>query len=226
MGRKELRRRDLGIMDHPSDQVKPALTVSQVDIYDPRLSREHSRHSGVRCDSRKLFKRGLGRAVVRDCHLSHADHFVQHHDILHQTVRQRVHRHLIRAGVSICGDPFIFQGVGLCQQSGHIPADTVRADTAYYRCDPISDQIPQRSLRRPRVEAALSASSQDMLVAVDKSRHRRHVFPIDLLYLKGTAEVRPQMLSDCGDPVSQYKNVLHSGIFRLIDFCISDDRNH
>lgn len=38
MGGKELGRRDLGLMDHPADQVKPALTVTRVDIYDPRLS--------------------------------------------------------------------------------------------------------------------------------------------------------------------------------------------
>src|SRR5699024_6121988 len=115
----------------------------------------------------------------------------------------------------------IFQGVRLCQQGGHIPADSVRADTANYCCDPVPDQIPQRSLGRPCVEAALSSASHDMLMAVDKSRHCRHAFPVDLLHLKGTAEVCPQMLSDCGDPFSQYKNVLHSGIFRLIDFCIS-----
>ena len=164
--------------------------------------------------------------MVRDCHLSHTDHLVQHHDILHQAVRQRAHRHLVGTRVSVCGDSFIFQGVRFCQQGGHIPAHAVRSDAAHHRGDAVSDQVAKSSFRRPCVETALAASAQDMLVAVDKSRHSSHAAAVDLLHLKTAAEIRPQILSDRGNAVPQYKNVLHSGIFRLIDFRVSDDRNH
>ena len=140
--------------------------------------------------------------MVRDCYLSYTDYFIQHHDILHQAVRQRLYRNLIGARIGIRGDSFIFQGMGLCQQSRHIPSDAVRADTANYRSNTVSDQISQRSLRRPRVEAALSASSKDMLMAVDKSRDSRHALCIYLTDFDTSAEVRFQILTECGDSVS------------------------
>ena len=139
--------------------------------------------------------------MVGDRHLSHSDHLVQHHDVLHQTVRKCMHRHLIGAGISICCHSFIFQGMGFCQQCCHIPSDTVRADASHYRGNTVPDQISQRSLRCPRVESALSPSTEDMFMTVNESRDSRHALSIDFPDFNTTAEVCFQILTDCSNPL-------------------------
>ena len=112
------------------------------------------------------------------------------------------------------------------KQSSHISAHAVRSYAANHRSDAILNQIPQRSLRRPGMETAFAASSQDMLMAVNKTRHGGQVSPVNLLYLYAAAKIRPQIFAYRGDLSGEYQDVFHPGIFRFIYFYVFYNRYH
>ena len=137
--------------------------------------------------------------MIRDRHLSHSDYLIQHHDIFHQAVCQRVQRHLIGPGVNISGNTLIFKCVGIGKQGRHIPAYTVSANASHYRSHTVSDQIAQSCFRCSRMKSAFAASAHDMLMTVDKSGDSSHSVGINHFDLYAAAEISGQVFSYCRD---------------------------
>ena len=213
-------------MDHPLDQIHFSRAVPQMNVYDACLSGKHPCYPGVRRDPGEFLKGGLRRTVIGNRHLADPDDLVQHHNVLHQAVRQRLDRHAIGACIRIGRNSFGLQSMGLCQQGRHISGHAVCADAADHRSDAVQNQIFQIGLRRPGGKAALAASAHDMLMAVDKAGHGSHALRVQLLCLHAAAEVRLQLLSDRRDFSIQHQDVFDAGVLRLIDLCVSNQCNH
>ena len=213
-------------MDHPLDEINFAGAVPQMDVYDSCFPGQHTRHPGIRRDPGKLFKGGLGGAVIGNGDFSHADHLIQHHNILHQTAGQGVDRNLIGAGIGVCGDPFLFKRMGFGQQGGGVSSDAVRTDAADHRGDSVPDQVAQGGLWSSRVEAAFAASADNVFMTVNEARNSSHAIRVDFHNFKASAEIRFQVFTDGGNRPAKDENILFPGIFRLINFGVSEDHNH
>ena len=213
-------------MDHPFNQIYMTGTVAQVDIDNSRLSGKHACHTGICRYPGKLFKCGLGRTVIGNRHLTDSNYLVQHHDIFHQAVCQRLHRNPVGACIGIGADPFVFQRMRLCQKRRHIPSYAVRSDTARHGSNTVHNQILQLRFRSSGLKTAFTAAAQNMLMTVNKSRHSRHAFPVKLLHFQASSKVCLQLFTHCRYFSSKHQNIPDPGIFRLIYLCISDKCNH
>ena len=213
-------------MDDPLDQIDFARAVAEMNVYDPRFSGKHSCYPGVGRYPGKFFKGGLGGTVVGNCNFADADDFVQHHDVFSQASGQGLNGNLVGTGIGIGCDSFVFQGVSFGKECGHIPSDAVGADASDYGGDPVEDEIPQGCFRRSGVEAAFAASAQNVFMAVDEAGNRCHSFRLDFQHVHASAEIGLQIFSDCGDFSAEQKDVLHTGVFRLVHVCLSDKSCH
>ena len=115
---------------------------------------------------------------------------------------------------------------GLGQQGGGVSCDAVRTDAADHGGDSVPGQVPQRGLRSPGVEAAFPSASENVFMAVNKARNSNHAFRIDFHNFKASAEIRLQIFPDGGNRSAKDENILFPGIFRLINFGVSEDHNH
>ena len=164
--------------------------------------------------------------MVGNGHFAYADHFIQHHDILHKTAGESGDWNLIGSGVSIGGDAFVLKAVGLCKKGRHISAHSVCADASHHCGDAVHCKVFQSCLGRSGMEPAFASAAQDMFMAVNESGHCSHAFPVYFFCLQRAAEIGFQILAHSGDLISKNKDIFYSGVFRLIYFCVSDDLDH